>query len=56
MPHNGKPILCINGSRTITDINLDRFLNPEYYGAVITGGAIGVDTLAEQWAKQHKLE
>lgn len=44
---NTKPIVCINGSRSINYINLDLFINPEHVGCVISGGANGVDTLAE---------
>lgn len=56
MPHSMKPIACINGSRTITDINLDRYLDYNEFGTIVTGGARGVDTEAEHWAKRHKLE
>lgn len=56
MPKSMKPIICINGSRTINDINLDRWLNPQEIGCICSGGANGVDTLAEQWAKRHKIE
>ena len=51
-----KPIVCINGSRSITDLNLDFFINPSHISAVVTGGASGVDTIAEHWAKSHKIE
>lgn len=56
MPKSQKPIVCINGSRTITYINLDTWLNPSEIGCVVSGGANGVDTLAEQWAKRHNIE
>lgn len=56
MPFSQKPVVCINGSRTINDINLDTFLDPKEIGCVISGGADGVDTLAEKWAKRHKVE
>lgn len=56
MPKSQKPIVCINGSRTINDINLDMFLNPKEVGCVVSGGASGVDTIAERWAKRHKIE
>ena len=42
-----KPIVCINGSRTITNIDLDRFINPDHIETLILGGANGVDTIAE---------
>lgn len=44
---SSKPIVCINGSRSITDINLDLFIDPDHVGCVVSGGANGVDTLAE---------
>ena len=56
MPHSLKPIVCVNGSRDITFVDLDRFINPKHVGAVVTGGAAGVDTIAEHWAKKHNLE
>lgn len=56
MPKSQKPIICINGSRTITDINLDKWLNPQEIGCICSGGANGVDTLVEKWAKKHKIE
>lgn len=42
-----KPIVCISGSRTITNLNLSRFINPEHIETLIIGGAHGVDTIAE---------
>lgn len=51
-----KPIICICGSRDITDINLDLFIDPAHVGCVISGGANGIDTLAEHWAKRNKIE
>ena len=56
MPKSSKPIVLICGSRTIDSINLDWYLNPNEYSEVISGGANGVDTLAEQWAKKNGLE
>lgn len=56
MPKSSKPIVLICGSRTIDNINLDRYLNPNNYSEVVSGGANGVDTLAEQWAKRNGLE
>lgn len=56
MPKSSKPIVLICGSRSIDNINLDWYLNPNDYSEVISGGANGVDTLAERWAKKHKLE
>ena len=51
-----KPIIAIVGSRSINNLNLDQYLNFRDYAAVISGGANGVDTIAEQWAKEHKME
>ncbi len=56
MPKSSKPIVCINGSRSITNINFDLFIDPSHVGQIISGGAIGVDTLARQWAKKHKID
>lgn len=56
MPHSQKPIVLICGSRSIDNINLDIYLNPDSIGEVVTGGATGVDTLAEKWAKKHNIE
>jgi len=56
MPHSQKPIVCICGSRNISFVNLDLFIDPEHVGCVVSGGAAGVDTLAEQWAKRNKIE
>ncbi len=51
-----KPIVCISGSRTIDYINLDLFIDPDHVGCIVSGGANGVDTLAEHWAKRHHIE
>ena len=56
MPKSSKPIVCINGSRTIKGIDLDRFIDYTHVGGVVTGGAQGPDTIAEHWAKKHHLE
>ena len=56
MPRSSKPIICINGSRSINYINLDLFINPTHVGCVVAGGAKGVDTLARQWARRNKIE
>ena len=48
MPHSQKPIVCINGSRSITNVNLSLFINADHVGAIVTGGARGIDTLAEK--------
>ena len=51
-----KSIICINGSRSITNIDLDRFIYPEHVECLILGGANGIDIIAENWAKRHDLE
>lgn len=56
MPKSSKPIVCICGSRSINNLNLDFYLNPTDYSEVVCGGANGVDTFAEKWAKRHGLE
>lgn len=42
-----KPIVCINGSRSITNIDLNRFIYPEHIDYLILGGANGIDSIAE---------
>ena len=56
MPKSSKPYVCIVGSRSINDVNLDLFIDPDHIGCVETGGASGVDALAEQWANRHHIE
>lgn len=56
MPKSSKPVVCICGSRSIKDLNLDFYLDPNYFGEIVTGGAAGVDTIAEKWAKKHNIE
>ncbi len=54
--------LAIVGSRTITSFRwfrseLDKILDEEEFvpGAIISGGARGVDSLAERWARSHRI-
>lgn len=56
MPKNSKPIVVISGSRSIKDLNLDNYLNPSEIGEIVTGGAVGVDSIADKWAEAHKIE
>lgn len=56
MPKSSKSVVCICGSRSIQTLNLDFYLNPDYFGEIVTGGAAGVDTVAEKWAKRHGIE
>ena len=49
------------GSRTITDYNyiketLDYFLQNKSEITIVSGGARGVDSLAERYAKEHNYE
>lgn len=51
-----KPIVAIVGSRNIKCINFDLYLDKNNIAQVISGGATGVDTLGEMWAKRNKIE
>ena len=46
--------LLIAGSRSITDFDLSPHI-PDGVDTIISGGASGVDSLAEQYAIKHKL-
>ena len=46
--------LLIVGSRSITDFDLAPHIPPETT-LIISGGACGIDTLAEQYADSHKI-
>ena len=46
--------LLIAGSRGITEFNLDEYV-PEETELIISGGASGIDTLAELYADRRKL-
>ena len=46
--------LLIVGSRGITDFCLDKYI-PKDVECIISGGAGGVDTLAEKYADAHRL-
>ena len=46
--------LLIIGSRSITDFDLSPYISSDV-DTVISGGADGVDSLAEQYADQHRL-
>jgi len=46
--------LLIAGSRGITEFNLDEYV-PEETELIISGGASGIDTLAELYADRGKL-
>lgn len=51
-----KPTILICGSRSIKSLNISHYIRPSSIGCVISGGAIGIDTIAEQWAKSNKIE
>lgn len=46
--------LLIAGSRSITDIDISPYI-PAETDLILSGGASGVDTLAEQYADKHKI-
>ncbi len=46
--------LLIAGSRSITDFDLAPYI-PDGVDEIISGGARGIDTLAEKYADEHKL-
>lgn len=46
--------LLVVGSRSIIDFDLSPYISPEV-DTIISGGAGGVDTLAEKYADQHRL-
>ena len=46
--------LLIVGSRSITDFDLSPYITAEV-DTVISGGACGIDSIAEQYADMHRL-
>ena len=46
--------LMIAGSRSISDIDLSQYI-PKGVELIISGGAAGVDTLAEKYADEKKI-
>ena len=46
--------LLIVGSRSLTDFDLSPYI-PSDVDTVISGGAGGIDSLAEQYADEHRL-
>lgn len=48
--------LGIVGSRTFTDYELlKQHIDPANIAAIVSGGAIGADTLAERFAEEHQI-
>ena len=47
--------LAIIGSRKIEKLNLDEYIK-EKPDVVISGGAKGIDTIAEEWALKNNIE
>ena len=46
--------LLIAGSRSITDFDLTKYI-PTETDLIISGGANGIDTLAEEYADAHRI-
>lgn len=46
--------VLIAGSRSIRDYDLSKYIPPET-DLIISGGAEGIDSLAEQYADQHRI-
>lgn len=46
--------LLIAGSRSIGDIDLSKYISKDV-DLIISGGASGIDTLAEKYADDHKM-
>ncbi len=46
--------LLVAGSRNIDNINLELYI-PKETTFIISGGAAGVDTLAEEYADKHRI-
>lgn len=57
MPHNiTKPVVLICGSRSIKNLQISRYIRPESCAAILHGGAMGTDAIADSWAKANNLE
>ena len=57
MPHNiTKPVVLICGSRSIKNLQISRYIRPESCAAIVHGGAMGTDVIADSWAKANSLE
>jgi len=47
---------AIVGSRNINDVKLTAFLNAAEISEVVSGGAVGIDTLAKLFAVEHGIK
>ena len=47
--------IAIIGSRSLSNIDLSNYI-PEYATEIVSGGAKGIDTLAEEYSKQNNLK
>ena len=47
--------VAVIGSRSITDFDISRYIPPDVT-LIISGGAVGVDTLAEKYADKNGIE
>jgi predicted Rossmann fold nucleotide-binding protein DprA/Smf involved in DNA uptake len=47
--------LAIIGSRSITSVDLDKLI-PVKPDLIVSGGAAGVDSLGEAWARKHGIK
>ena len=57
MPHNiTKPVILICGSRSIKNLQISRYIRPESCAAIVHGGAMGTDAIADSWAKANDIE
>lgn len=56
MPKSQKPIVTIISSDSITDIDLNNFIDPNHIGEIISGGTAAIDFIIEKWAKDNKKE
>lgn len=46
--------LLVVGSRSITDFDISRYIPPNV-DTIISGGACGIDSLAEKYADMHRI-
>lgn len=56
LPRTSKKIILICGSRSLNNVSIGRYINSKEIGQVVHGGAIGIDTLAENWAQNNNIE